>query len=720
MSKPTSTRANRKEVLTKCLAAGKEILNFNAQLGSDAVTKYSSKQLVKFDAVTNYKIRASDDVKYTRVSKSQTFDDLVKTYEQPSTIKDKTPPLRTKNCFFIGDAEKSLVTKGEKFIISFCLPTGVGSPCFQTVCFDTEELYEHVQLRRQTGKPVTNPAYTKLVETYGEEYVNKTLNVDPILSTEVQETIEFHFQILKEYNTNVTSLLTEQEKGLLVTLLLPAIKSYIARFPMSGLFTGIYRVSPNWLKYIWNAPERMTEFVLTNPGINQVLLVISKVLRVLACIWLSPTGGLQNAKILLEALDKKYEGGGMTSWVIKLSLRLLSCTGGGIASCVVALGDMLGTLTAIPRMAFGLVGHVLGFAGSLFLGNVSPTVNAFFSNPWKFLSAKITGNSSATVDVALGVLAEQVGEDFTNNMVLFIDIACFTIIALILEYVPVSLIDALLNVVLPMIPGALQFYTEFRQKHKDASSLDLLLKGMREMHKVGTGITSLWLTVIEIYRWVKDILYSVVVCNLVGGTKCGCLSNILEQLGVIRRELTRKDADDKSKLYVKELDKKAAQDTQDTNDSLRRRKQEDEARGRLQRTQEVNEQKKANYNEEANVQAGKGVVDKQNRTWGQWVADVLKPDLPKRSYYPSKRRFHTTRVLKGVDNVAGIPINLYKVNTPLHQNKVHKYYYGVSTRDLGKRFPKAVTKVRGKVKVNYKNIPAPVHQKLNRVNKLHH
>lgn len=425
-----------------------------------------------------------------------------------SDFSDPRPNIKT-DCMFLG---KSKDTPSEA-VLSFCYPKDDNS-CFYRFCVSVPEMIEYIdQHKDQTG--IQNPFRDEIIKRVPEltEYVSETLAPDFV------ETVKFHHEVL-ETRSQILQIKNPQERGLM-TIVATLVAECIQKTPgiaqIGGLMQWGWNKVPSFVKNGVAKLGSAVKWVFNNPFLSNLVIILSKALRLFLCALLSGVSATE-FKMLLESILESFKSNPLVNILINVSSSLLSCTLSiGIKGLLnpMAYGECLmkvvvGSLDTVYTFAIKHIKHIIVYVVRRLLEIVLPrAVTEWIMDKVEYANECVDSPFQCAAGLFMGSRSTQLSLNPVVRDELFANISS-TVFFGILCLVPASLIDTLLDIVVPFLPSGghviklkdflLTTVGKLTGK-KDLSIGDILLLGMKT---VAVQSTVLQLCK-ELYSWFVDV-----------------------------------------------------------------------------------------------------------------------------------------------------------------------------------------------------------------------
>jgi hypothetical protein len=458
------------------------------------------------------KFRTSLEVRSTQLT--VWYNPLVLENQLLNAVSEKTfadPRGELSKCVFIGTAVAGMP---EIDILSYPFP---GTPNI-SFCFSVPELMEHINNFPLGDVP------NKWAPQLRHVAPELASHIPDIMPDDWVEAVKWHDKALKLHQTEIK----ETVDVVLFNTITTAMVSYFQMSPSSmtvgTVLSSIGNRIPQWLKNMAAVPAKVMYYILNNPFLVNLCVLLSKGLRAVICAYMSGITK-EDIKLMLKVMWNQVLEHPVGAIVVEIVSTIFACLSDvGIRGL---LGDPSGFVDCIKKVLEAL---------SVGVARVQMSLVSFAKNFVIYLLRTLLSQllSPSTVDRIM-YLIEMSGDMFANPSLAFTfllqgegaDDAAkqLQLMSVVREYffanfnatffwgfvsvLPASTLDFILAIVLPLIPAG-----GYVEKAKD-----LLMKYANKLAGTNASIgdvlimcsksTTLFANVIaifnELYGWVVDL-----------------------------------------------------------------------------------------------------------------------------------------------------------------------------------------------------------------------
>lgn len=429
------------------------------------------------------------------------------------TFQDPRPNLKT-DCVFLGKAQNA---KPED-VMSFCFPKD-GDNCYYRACCSVTEVVTYLDHLDSDAKklPVPNPFAVELRTKIPEvaDMVGDTLT-DELIST-----IRFQHEV-RQLRSSILDI-TDPKDTAIVRVVGNFVAEFIQKVPgaaqVGGIINWTANRTPAFIKNSLSTLSGALKWVFNNPFYTNLIIILGKSLRIVLCAYLSGVEP-KDVKFILESMFEAWKGHPMVNLLINVTSSLLSClTSIGLkgimnpVAYIECVTKILGaTFDTYYTFSYKYMKQLILYVIRRVLELVAPkkTVNAIWSiveqsnecidHPWQCVQAVFLGSDDAAVQLSMNPAIRN--ELLVNiSATVFFGILCL---------IPVQLIDALFDLLIPFVPAGGHIVNAKRWLLATATKLsgqrnlslgDLVLVAS----KTASVHSSVLAVCMEMYAWFIDV-----------------------------------------------------------------------------------------------------------------------------------------------------------------------------------------------------------------------
>lgn len=414
-------------------------------------------------------------------------------------------------CVFIGLANTDLPSEE---ILSFCYPKE-NDKCNFKLCFSLRELNEFLNLEpHKNGKQVPNIFKQEIVQKV-PELAN---SITDFLSEEFVQLVRFQQQIVE--SKDLSFEFTETQSALTVniaSILLDFFRNSPAALTIGGVVGWIKEKTPNWTKTILNNATYGIKWLFHNPFWANVILLISKSLRIFACAYIAGISKDDFHYILSSMLDT-IASNPIGSAFINITSTLLSCvTSIGLVGVITSPTTVVSCLVSSLSSTLTIAHSVVKYIAQVFLFVLRKGLEIIFPKSSAHVLLKtieMTAECYTNINKCIfwALDSSEDGKQLQMNPTVRNEIfgnVTATLFFALLYTIPASAIDYIVDVIFRFLPhgntvkNAAAYIQKSRNTENDGTQMTLGDIFMTAI-KIG-GRTSIIAVLSEFYTWFNDV-----------------------------------------------------------------------------------------------------------------------------------------------------------------------------------------------------------------------
>ena len=410
-------------------------------------------------------------------------------------------------CIFIGTAVPGMP---EIDVLSYPFPPNV------SFCFSVPELIEHINNYPLGNVP--NKWAAQLRQSAPE------LEIPDIMPDDWVEAVKWHDKALKLHTTEIK----ETVDVVLFNTITTAMVSYFQISPSSmtvgTVLSSISNRIPQWLKDLVAVPAKVMYYILNNPFLVNLCVLLSKGLRAIVCSYMSGITK-EDIKLMLKVMWNQVLEHPVGAIVVEIISTIFACLSeigirgllgdpSGFVTCVKKVLEALSV--GVARVQLSLVSFAKNFVIYLIRSLLSQLLSPSTVDRIMYL-LEMSGDMFANPSLAFTYLLQEEGADDAGKQLQLMSVvrefffANFnaTFFWGFLSVLPASTLDFILGIVLPLIPagGYVEKAKDLLMKYANklagtnASLGDVLIM----CSKSATLFANIISIFNEVYGWVVDV-----------------------------------------------------------------------------------------------------------------------------------------------------------------------------------------------------------------------